>query len=122
MIITVFAGIAEFERDLIIERTSTGRIAAKERGVKFGRPRICMLILNFYYPSKILFLDYIFYQLRTAKQYSYRFKKNSTTSMQKQIKVGKKQKILNKAQAVKGFDFSTLFSIGVCQFSYLFNL
>ena len=35
---TVFAGIAEFERDLIRERTSAGRIAAKQRGVRFGRP------------------------------------------------------------------------------------
>ena len=35
---TVFAGIAEFERSLIIERTRTGRDAAKARGVKFGRP------------------------------------------------------------------------------------
>lgn len=38
MILTVFAGIAEFERDLINERTSTGRVAAKARGVRFGRP------------------------------------------------------------------------------------
>ena len=38
MIMTVFAGIAEFERDLIRERTSAGRISAKKRGVKFGRP------------------------------------------------------------------------------------
>ena len=38
MIMTVFAGIAEFERDLIRERTSTGRTAAKKRGVRFGRP------------------------------------------------------------------------------------
>ena len=38
MIMTVFAGIAEFERDLIRERTGTGRKRAKERGVKFGRP------------------------------------------------------------------------------------
>lgn len=38
MIMTVFAGIAEFERDLIRERTSTGRIAARKRGVRFGRP------------------------------------------------------------------------------------
>ena len=35
---TVFAGIAEFERELIAERTSTGRVAAKARGVRFGRP------------------------------------------------------------------------------------
>jgi len=33
MVMTVFAGIAEFERDLIVQRT------AKERGVRFGRPR-----------------------------------------------------------------------------------
>jgi DNA invertase Pin-like site-specific DNA recombinase len=39
MIMTVFAGIAEFERDLIRERTSAGRVAAKQRGVRFGRPR-----------------------------------------------------------------------------------
>jgi DNA invertase Pin-like site-specific DNA recombinase len=38
MIMTVFAGIAEFERDLIRERTSAGRVAAKKRGVRFGRP------------------------------------------------------------------------------------
>ena len=38
MIMTVFAGIAEFERDLIRERTGVGRVAAKARGVRFGRP------------------------------------------------------------------------------------
>ena len=38
MIMTVFAGIAEFERDLIRERTGAGREAAKKRGVQFGRP------------------------------------------------------------------------------------
>jgi DNA invertase Pin-like site-specific DNA recombinase len=38
MILTVFAGIAEFERALISERTSTGRMVAKARGVRFGRP------------------------------------------------------------------------------------
>jgi DNA invertase Pin-like site-specific DNA recombinase len=38
MIMTVFAGIAEFERDLIRERTHAGRIAAKNNGVRFGRP------------------------------------------------------------------------------------
>jgi DNA invertase Pin-like site-specific DNA recombinase len=36
MIMTVFAGIAEFERDLIRERTGAGREAAKQRGVRFG--------------------------------------------------------------------------------------
>ena len=38
MVLTVFAGIAEFERSLIGERTSTGRKAAQDRGVRFGRP------------------------------------------------------------------------------------
>lgn len=39
LIMTVFAGIAEFERDLIRERTKAGRVAARDRGVSFGRPR-----------------------------------------------------------------------------------
>jgi DNA invertase Pin-like site-specific DNA recombinase len=39
MIMTVFAGIAEFERDLIRERTAAGRMAARSKGVRFGRPR-----------------------------------------------------------------------------------
>ena len=38
MVLTVFAGIAEFERELIRQRTSSGREAAKRRGVRFGRP------------------------------------------------------------------------------------
>jgi DNA invertase Pin-like site-specific DNA recombinase len=38
MVLTVFAGIAEFERVLIHQRTSSGRIAAQARGVRFGRP------------------------------------------------------------------------------------
>lgn len=41
MVLTVFAGIAEFERSLIIDRTRNGREAAKARGVKFGpRPTL----------------------------------------------------------------------------------
>lgn len=38
LIITIMAGIAEFERDLIRQRSRDGREAAKKRGVKFGRP------------------------------------------------------------------------------------
>jgi len=38
MVLTVFAGIAEFERELIHERTRSGRVAARARGVRFGRP------------------------------------------------------------------------------------
>jgi DNA invertase Pin-like site-specific DNA recombinase len=36
---SVFAGMVEFERDLIRERTGAGREATKRRGVRFGRPR-----------------------------------------------------------------------------------
>ena len=39
MIMTVFAGIAEFERDLIRERTHAGLQAARARGRKGGRPK-----------------------------------------------------------------------------------
>jgi DNA invertase Pin-like site-specific DNA recombinase len=38
MVLTIFAGMAEFERELINERTSSGRVQAKARGVRFGRP------------------------------------------------------------------------------------
>lgn len=41
MVLTVFGGIAEFERSLIVERTRQGREAAQQRGVKFGpRPKL----------------------------------------------------------------------------------
>lgn len=36
MILTIFAGIADFERSLISERTSAGREGARARGVRFG--------------------------------------------------------------------------------------
>jgi len=39
LIITVFAGLAEFERALIKERTAEGLARAKERGVVLGRKR-----------------------------------------------------------------------------------
>lgn len=39
LIMHIFASLAEFERDLIKERTEEGRIEAKKKGVKFGRPK-----------------------------------------------------------------------------------
>lgn len=39
MVMTTLAGIAKFERTLIISRTTDGRVAAKARGVTFGRPK-----------------------------------------------------------------------------------
>ena len=38
LIFHIFSALAEFERDLIRERTGAGRVAAKQRGVRFGRP------------------------------------------------------------------------------------
>jgi DNA invertase Pin-like site-specific DNA recombinase len=38
LMLTVLAGLAEFERSLIIARTGEGRRRAKDRGVRFGRP------------------------------------------------------------------------------------
>lgn len=38
MVLTVFAGVAEFERALLHQRTGAGRTAARARGVRFGRP------------------------------------------------------------------------------------
>ena len=35
----IFAALAEFERDMIRERTSAGLAAAHKRGVAIGRPR-----------------------------------------------------------------------------------
>jgi DNA invertase Pin-like site-specific DNA recombinase len=37
LMVTVLAGLAEFERSLILARTSEGRTRAKARGVRFGR-------------------------------------------------------------------------------------
>jgi DNA invertase Pin-like site-specific DNA recombinase len=37
LMLTVLAGLAEFERSLILSRTSEGRVRAKARGVRFGR-------------------------------------------------------------------------------------
>ena len=39
LMLTVLGGLAEFERTLIAARTGEGRKRAKDRGVKFGRPR-----------------------------------------------------------------------------------
>jgi DNA invertase Pin-like site-specific DNA recombinase len=38
LMVTILAGLAEFERELILARTSEGRTRAKARGVRFGRP------------------------------------------------------------------------------------
>ncbi len=37
LMVTIFAGLAEFERELILTRTGEGRQRAKDRGVRLGR-------------------------------------------------------------------------------------
>lgn len=39
LLFNVVGVVAEFEREMINERTAEGRKAAKERGVKFGKPK-----------------------------------------------------------------------------------
>lgn len=39
LVLHIFASLAEFERDLIKERTEEGRREAKKKGVRFGRPK-----------------------------------------------------------------------------------
>src|SRR3712207_3102637 len=39
LMLHIFAALAEFERDLIIDRCQAGRKEAMKRGVKFGRPK-----------------------------------------------------------------------------------
>lgn len=39
LMVTIMAGLAEFERDLLIERTREGLAAARSRGHEGGRPR-----------------------------------------------------------------------------------
>jgi DNA invertase Pin-like site-specific DNA recombinase len=39
LVLHIFSALAEFERDLILDRTSEGRAEARKRGVKFGRPK-----------------------------------------------------------------------------------
>src|SRR5262245_6655863 len=40
LMLTILGGLAEFERELILARTSDGRARAKAKGVKFGRPSV----------------------------------------------------------------------------------
>lgn len=46
LMLTIFAGLAEFERDLLIERVKDGMETAKEKGVTLGRPKANVNKLN----------------------------------------------------------------------------
>ena len=40
LFLTIIAGIAEFEREIMLQRQGEGIIEAQKKGVKFGRPKI----------------------------------------------------------------------------------
>lgn len=40
LMLTVLGGIAQFERELMLQRCNEGREVAKSKGTKFGRPKI----------------------------------------------------------------------------------
>lgn len=46
LMLTIFAGLAEFERDLLIERVKDGMETAKQKGVALGRPKANVNKLN----------------------------------------------------------------------------
>lgn len=39
MVVTILSAMAQAERQRILERTNEGRLAAKVKGIKFGRKR-----------------------------------------------------------------------------------
>lgn len=39
LLFTIFAGLSQFERDLIADRTREGLVSARKRGKKLGRPK-----------------------------------------------------------------------------------
>lgn len=48
LLVTIMAGLAEFDREMILERTSEGRRAARARGVRMGRrPRLSAAQVEF---------------------------------------------------------------------------
>lgn len=46
LIFTFFAGIAEYERNLTVERVNSGLKAARKRGIKGGRPKTDKKVLD----------------------------------------------------------------------------
>lgn len=75
LIITILAAVAQSERSRILERTNEGREAAKERGVRFGRP----VIVDVDQFKTMLAQDYsmveIAKKLGVTRQYCYKLKK-----------------------------------------------
>lgn len=75
LIITILAAVAQSERARILERTNEGREAAKERGVRFGRPvEVDMARFNALMDSGTSMIQ-IANELGITRQYGYKLKK-----------------------------------------------
>ncbi|OIK14565.1 hypothetical protein BIV60_11400 [Bacillus sp. MUM 116] len=73
---TIFAGLAEFEREMIAERTKAGLQAAKERGRMGGRPKKSQKRMETamkMYKSKEYTVNEICQQLNIGKSTFYRY-------------------------------------------------
>jgi DNA invertase Pin-like site-specific DNA recombinase len=80
LIFHVFAALAEFERDVIRERTQAGLTAARARGRKGGRPRVAALsdakkvaLAQRLYADKGNTIDDICKTLRVSRSTLYRY-------------------------------------------------
>lgn len=85
LIFHVFAALAEFERDIIRERTQAGLTAARARGRKGGRPRVTGLddpkkiaILRQLYDDKQHSIAEICRTLRVSRATLYRYLKEAS--------------------------------------------
>lgn len=80
LLFTIFAGISEFERDLISQRTKEGLVSARARGRKGGRPKVSPEILKdaiTMYESKKYSLAEIIKRTGISKTSLYRAVKNN---------------------------------------------
>lgn len=93
LMLHIFASLAEFERDLIIERCQSGRKEAKKRGVKFGRPKMkkgsktkaCAAL----YKEKIPINDIMSQLGIKSKATVYKYLKMENTAVRRRNKGGK---------------------------------
>ena len=75
LIITILAAVAQAERARILERTNEGREAAKERGVRFGRPVAVDMKRFKALLKKPVPMAQIAEELGVTRQYTYKFRK-----------------------------------------------
>jgi DNA invertase Pin-like site-specific DNA recombinase len=79
LIFHIFGALAEFERNLIRERTLAGLVAARARGRKGGRPKLLSAeeveLLQELYNNKEVSIPEICQQLQISKTTLYRYVK-----------------------------------------------